>query len=160
MFSGVQILVIVRMWVVFPVCMCSLRGMMWGHHCHPDWHFWKRTLCHAKSLVPYVSPPFCWWQQLSYVPNVNYWLTGTKASTVTYWKAICQEWWFSNPNLRSFSYEFQNNLITLLFFQKDFLISHSLIFQEQEQQGSHASLDAHLGDCQSAVSRVCQESCF
>lgn len=40
----------------------------------------KGTLCHTKSLVPYVPPPLCWWQQLSYAPKVSCWVTGTKAS--------------------------------------------------------------------------------
>lgn len=43
--------------------------------------FWEKgTLCHTKSLVPCVPPPLCWWQQLSYVPKVSCWVTGTKAS--------------------------------------------------------------------------------
>lgn len=40
----------------------------------------KDTLCHARSLVPFVPPSFCWWQQLSCVPKVTYWVTGTEAS--------------------------------------------------------------------------------
>lgn len=89
------------------------------------------TLCHAKSLVPYVRPPFCWWQQLSYVPKVNYWLTGTKASTVTYWKATCQEWWFSNPNWGLFHMNFRIIWLPFYFSRKIFSF-HTPLFSRNK----------------------------
>lgn len=39
----------------------------------------KGTLCHTKSLVPYVPPPLSWWQQLRCVAKVSCWITGTEA---------------------------------------------------------------------------------
>lgn len=92
----------------------------------------KDTPCHTKSLEPYV-PSLVLMAAALLCGKVGYWVTGTIAS---------KQWVSGKLFARSgdsvtqiwclFSREFENNLIILLFSQKNFLISLSPVFQELE----------------------------
>lgn len=41
------------------MCMFSLREIMWSHHCHLDWHFWKRAPSVTQNPLCLMFPLPC-----------------------------------------------------------------------------------------------------